>query len=132
VPPTRSSTSATSRRSRRRDEFGEQLPKVDWRLTELDRRTAEVMVETVAAEFGRLGLGEVRAQPAQVSDAFHQMGTTRMGKDPATSATDPDGQVRGVAGLYASGASLFPAAGYVNPTLTLAALAIRLADHLKS
>jgi choline dehydrogenase-like flavoprotein len=118
--------------SQRRDEFGEPLPKVDWRLTELDRRTAEVMVETVAAEFGRLGLGEVRAQPAQVSDAFHQMGTTRMGKDPATSATDPDGQVRGVAGLYAAGASLFPAAGYVNPTLTLAALAIRLADHLKS
>jgi choline dehydrogenase-like flavoprotein len=126
--------------SQRRDEFGEPLPKVDWRLTELDHRTAEVMVETVAGEFRRLGLGEVRAEPwlagadwtARVSDAFHQMGTTRIGTDPATSATDPDGQVRGVAGLYAAGASLFPAAGYVNPTLTLAALAIRLADHLKA
>jgi choline dehydrogenase-like flavoprotein len=98
------------------------------------------MVETVAGEFGRLGLGEVRAEPwlagadwaGGVSDAFHQMGTTRIGSDPATSATDPNGQVRGVAGLYAAGASLFPAAGYVNPTLTLAALAIRLADHLKA
>jgi choline dehydrogenase-like flavoprotein len=126
--------------SQRRDEFGEPLPRVDWRLTELDHRTAEVMVETVAEEFRRLGLGELRAEPwlasadwtGQVSDAFHHMGTTRLGTDPATSATDPDGQVRGVAGLYAAGASLFPAAGYVNPTLTLAALAIRLADHLKA
>jgi choline dehydrogenase-like flavoprotein len=60
------------------------------------------------------------------------MGTTRLGTDPATSVTDPDAQVRGVDGLYAAGASLFPAAGFVNPTLTLAALAIRLADHLKA
>jgi choline dehydrogenase-like flavoprotein len=126
--------------SQRRDEFGEPLPKVDWRLTELDHRTVEVMVEKVAAEFRRLGLGEVRGEPwlagadwtGRVSDAFHHMGTTRIGNDPATSATDPDGQVRGVAGLYSAGASLFPTAGYVNPTLTLAALAIRLADHLKA
>jgi choline dehydrogenase-like flavoprotein len=126
--------------SERHDGFGEPLPKVDWRLTELDRRTAEVMVGAVAAEFRRLGLGEVRPEPwlagadwtGHVSDAFHHMGTTRLGTDPATSATDPDGQVRGVPGLYAAGASLFPAAGYVNPTLTLTALAIRLADHLKA
>lgn len=126
--------------SQRRDEFGEPLPKVDWRLTDLDHRTAEVMVDTAEAEFRRLGLGKVRAEPwlsgagwtERVSDAFHQMGTTRIGNDPATSAADPDGQVRGVDGLYAAGASLFPAAGYVNPTLTLAALAIRLADHLKA
>jgi choline dehydrogenase-like flavoprotein len=126
--------------SPRRDRFGEPLPKVDWSLGELDHRTAEVMVETVAEEFRRLGLGTVRPEPwlagadwpAHVSDAFHQMGTTRLGTDPATSATDPDAQVRGVDGLYAAGASLFPAAGFVNPTLTLAALAIRLADHLKA
>jgi choline dehydrogenase-like flavoprotein len=126
--------------SERRDRFGEPLPRVDWRLTELDRRTTEAMVEAVAAEFARLGLGDVRAEPwlatdrwaEHVSDSFHQMGTTRMGVDPATSATDPDGQLHGVRGLYAAGASLFPAAGYVNPTLALTALAIRLADHLES
>ena len=126
--------------SERRDRFGEPLPKVDWRLTELDRRTAEVMVESVAAEFRRLGLGDVRAEPwlagpdwsGHLTDAFHHIGTTRMGTDPGTSATDPNGQLRGVAGLFAAGASVFPAAGYVNPTLGLAALAIRLGDHLKS
>ena len=126
--------------SERRDRFGEPLPRVDWRLSELDRRTAEVMVESVAAEFRRLGLGEVRAEPwlagpdwnGHLRDAFHHIGTTRMGTDPASSATDRDGQVHGVAGLFAAGSSVFPAASYVNPTLGLAALAIRLGDHLKS
>ena len=66
-----------------------------------------------------------------VSDAFHHMGTTRMGTIRARAPPTPTGSCRR-AGLYAAGASLFPAAGYVNPTLRLAALAIRLGDHLKS
>ena len=49
--------------SARRDRFGVPLPKVDWRLSELDRRTAQAMVDTVAEEFRRLGLGEVRPEP---------------------------------------------------------------------
>lgn len=125
--------------SQRRDRLGEPLPKVDWRLTELDRRTAEVMVDTVAGEFRRAGLGEVRAEPwlagpgwsSHVNDSFHQMGTTRLGRDPKRSVVDPDGQVHGVDGLFVAGASVFPAAGFANPTLMIAALAIRLGDHLK-
>ncbi len=126
--------------SERRDRLGEPLPKVDWRLTELDRRTAEVMVETVAGEFRRAGLGHVRAEPwlsgpgwsSHVNDSFHQMGTTRLGRDPKASVVDPDGQVHGVAGLFVAGASVFPAAGFANPTLMIAALAIRLGDHFKA
>jgi choline dehydrogenase-like flavoprotein len=126
--------------SQRRNRLGEPLPRVDWRLTELDRRTAQVMIETVAGEFRRAGLGEVRAEPwlgesswsSHVNDAYHQMGTTRLGRDPQTSVVDPQGQVHGVAGLFVTGASVFPAAGFANPTLTIAALAIRLGDHLKS
>ncbi len=125
--------------SDRRDRFGERLPKVDWRLTELDRRTAATMVEGAAEELGRLGLGEVRPEPwlageewtAHVSDAYHHIGTTRLGTDPRASVVDPDAQVHGVAGLHVAGSSVFPAAGFANPTLTLAALAIRLADHCK-
>ena len=65
-----------------------------------------------------------------MDDAFHHMGTTRLGRDPKTSVVDPDGQVHGVSGLFVAGSSVFPTAGYVNPTLTIVALAIRLADHL--
>jgi choline dehydrogenase-like flavoprotein len=116
------------------------LPKVDWRLSELDRRTAETMVDTVAEEFHRLGLGEVRRQPwldganwrQGLNDSFHHMGTTRLGSDPKTSVLDRDCRVHGVAGLYVAGSSVFPACGYANPTLTIAAMAIRLGDHLKA
>jgi choline dehydrogenase-like flavoprotein len=125
--------------SRRRDRLGVPLPNVDWKLTELDRRTPEVMIGVVGEEFRRLGLGDVRAEPwlgdadwtRHVHDAFHHMGTTRLGTDPKTSVVDPHGQVHGVAGLYVAGSSLFPAAGYANPTLMIVALAIRLSDHLK-
>ena len=124
--------------SERRDRLGQPLPKVDWRLTELDQRTAEVMVRTVAEEFRRAGLGEVRAEPwlaeptwnEHMTDSFHQMGTTRLGNDPHSSVVDPDGQVHGVTGLFVTGASVFPAAGFANPTLMIAALAIRVGDHI--
>jgi hypothetical protein len=126
--------------STRRDRLGVPLPKVDWRLSELDRRTARTMVATVAEEFHRLGLGEVRQQPwldgadwrHGLSDSFHHMGTTRLGSDPKTSVLDSDCRVHDVAGLYVAGSSVFPACGYANPTLTIAAMAIRLSDHLKA
>jgi len=125
--------------SPRRDRLGVPLPKVDWRLTDLDRRTTEVMVGVVAAEFERLGLGHVRAEPwladaswtRHVDDSFHHMGTTRLGTDPQTSVVNADGQVHGVTGLFIAGSSVFPTAGHANPTLTIVALAIRLGDYLQ-
>jgi choline dehydrogenase-like flavoprotein len=125
--------------SAQRDRFGQPLPKVDWRLTDLERRTAEVMVGAVADEFRRLDLGDVRVEPwlagpdwsGHLTDSFHQMGTTRMGRDPKSSVVDPDGQLHGFPGLFVAGASVFPAAGFVNPTLTIASLAIRVSDQVK-
>ena len=98
------------------------------------------MVQTVGEEFSRLGLGEVRlspwvtapAWPTHLRDSFHHMGTTRLGQDPETSVVDPDCQIHDVQRLFLAGSSVFPAAGYANPTLTIIALAIRLADHLKA
>jgi choline dehydrogenase-like flavoprotein len=127
------------RLGRRRDAHGIPLPVIEWKRTELDRRTVEVMVREVREEFSRLGLGDVRPAPwlAQSSwrerlmDSFHHMGTTRMGEDPETSVVDSDCQIHDVTGLFVAGSSVFPASGYVNPTLTIIALAIRLADHLK-
>ena len=103
------------------------------------RRTAQVMVETVAQEFRRLGLGEVRAEPwlagadwsSRLSDSYHHMGTTRLGSDPKSSVVNRDCRVHGMEGLYVAGSSVFPASGFANPTLTLTAMAIRLSDHLK-
>ena len=59
------------------------------------------------------------------------MGTTRMSRDPRTGVTDPDCRVHGLANLYLAGSSVFPTAGHANPTPTLIALALRLAEHLR-
>jgi choline dehydrogenase-like flavoprotein len=54
-----------------------------------------------------------------------------MHADPGRGVTDPDGRVHSVRNLFISGNSIFPTSGHANPTFTLVALAIRLADHLK-
>ena len=61
---------------------------------------------------------------------YHHLGGTRLGSDPASSVTDPECKVHGYANLHVAGSSVFPTAGWANPTLTLVALAIRLAAKL--
>ena len=53
-----------------------------------------------------------------------------MGLDPRTSVVDTDLRVHGVENLYCAGASVFPTSGCANPTFTIVALSIRLAEHL--
>jgi choline dehydrogenase-like flavoprotein len=67
---------------------------------------------------------------AAVVPAAHPSGTTRMSRDPAGGVVDVDLQVHGVPGLFVLGGSVFPTSGYANPTLTIVALAMRLAEHL--
>ena len=59
------------------------------------------------------------------------MGTTRMHVDPAHGVVDADCRVHGMDNLHVAGSSVFPTGGYANPTFTIAALALRLADKLK-
>lgn len=59
------------------------------------------------------------------------MGTTRMHVDPRQGVVDGDCRVHGIANLFIAGPSVFPTGGYANPSLTIVALALRLADRLK-
>ena len=54
-----------------------------------------------------------------------------MHADPAQGVVDRQCRVHGVSNLYVAGCSVFPTGGYINPTLTIAALSIRLADQVK-
>ena len=129
------------RLSRRKDMLGMRQAAIDWRLGELERRTAAVMTQQVAAEFARLGLGRVRpdvwlGEPgdgwqSQLVDSYHHAGTTRMAAFPTQGVVDPTLEVFDVAGLYVCGGSVFPTSGYANPTLTIVALALRLAQQLR-
>jgi choline dehydrogenase-like flavoprotein len=61
----------------------------------------------------------------------HHMGTTRMSDDPMQGVVDRNCKVHGIDNLFVAGSSVFPTGGFVNPTLTLTALAHRLGDHLR-
>lgn len=60
----------------------------------------------------------------------HELGGARMGSDPRTSVVDANLRVHGVPNLYVVDGSVFPSASEKNPTHTIMALAVRLADHL--
>ena len=129
--------------SAERDELGMPRARLDWRLTELDRRSFRQFYEVLGREIGRAGVGRVQMRPwvlekpdapwpASVGGGWHHMGTTRMHRDPREGVVDPDCRVHGIANLSVAGAAVFPTAGAANPTLTLVALSLRLSDHLKS
>jgi choline dehydrogenase-like flavoprotein len=77
-------------------------------------------------EHGRFKPGELRLE------AFHPMGSARMGLDPKGSVVAPSGQAHEVAGLYVADASLFPTSLRVNPMVTIMAFARRIAAGLAS
>lgn len=66
-----------------------------------------------------------------ITGGGHIMGTTRMGNHPKTSVVDKNNRVHGYANFYVSGSSVFTTSGASNPTLTIVALTLRLADHLR-
>ena len=127
--------------SDQRDRFGLPRAKLTWRLNSLDKLTVRKSVELIAQEFERLHIGRVtpdrwlvsddRTWPDFVRGGYHHLGTTRMGSNPRTSVVNSDCRVHGLANLYVAGSSVFPTGSHVNPTLTITALALRLAQHLK-
>ena len=121
-----------------RDALGKRMAALDWQLSDIDKYSLRRAHEILAIELGRAGLGRLRLQlddgpewPATLSGGNHHMGTTRMHDDPNHGVVDQSCKVHGVSNLYVAGSSVFPTAGFSNPTLTIVALAIRLAEHLQ-
>jgi choline dehydrogenase-like flavoprotein len=66
----------------------------------------------------------------QAGDGVHQLGTTRMSVNPRDGVVDENCRVHGTRNLYVASSSVFPTSGHANPTLTIVALAVRLAHHI--
>ena len=123
-----------------RDRLGTPCVHVDWRIDESDRRGLERLRRAVANAIESKGLGVLIEDPGvdeagwpnSMEGGKHHMGTTRMHVDRKQGVVDPDCRVHAVANLYVAGSSVFPTSGHANPTLTIVALALRLADHLKT
>lgn len=124
----------------RRDRLGLKRLRFHWRLSESDRETMVKSVTVLAEELGRMQLGRVRLGEGATQEVFpqaltaesHHMGGTRMTEDPAEGVVDADCRLHGVENFYIGGSSVYPTVGYVNPTLTVVAMALRLGDHLNT
>lgn len=80
--------------------------------------------------FDTLGTTQV-TQVDQIQGAGHVMGTIRMGSDKTSSVTDSFGHTWDHPNLWLAGSGLFPTTGTGNPTLTIAALALRSAPEIE-
>jgi choline dehydrogenase-like flavoprotein len=121
----------------RRDRLGVPSTLLDWRLGGHDWHSIRRTVQLLGECMRDAGVGEIvstvdRDSPSPaVYGNWHHLGTTRMHLDPTRGVVDENCRVHSIANLYIAGGSIFPTGGYANPTLTIAALAIRLVDHLR-
>jgi choline dehydrogenase-like flavoprotein len=128
--------------SERKDGLGNRIANLHWRWSEIDllsiRRAKQIVIaelrasgltDTINEEEGIFLQGE--SAPLSPATAHHHLGTTRMHDDPRHGVVDQTCRVHGSASVYVAGASVFTTGGSANPTLTVVALAIRLADELR-
>lgn len=123
------------------DRLGLPRLKVDWRFTETDIASVAASYRLMRDAFARSGVAELRLPDGKLEDHLaaaaipvggHHIGVARMSTDPRQGVTAPDGRLHGSPNLYVSGAATFPTSSHANPTLTAVALALRLAETLKT
>ena len=130
------------------DGSGLPAPRVEYRLSENAKRCVEFSLSRMVESHRAAGASEtfIAAGPAQsfqlgeagevteeaypVFAAGHLLGTARMGTDPATSVVDSLGRSHDVPNLFVLDGSVMVTGGAVNPTSTIAALALRAARHI--
>jgi choline dehydrogenase-like flavoprotein len=121
-----------------KDAFGRNRVCLDWRLSSSDIRSIIRSQEIINEELQKAGLGRLQITmtkkklPSNLQGGWHHMGTTRMHVNPGKGVVDENCRAHGISNLFIAGPSVFPTCGYANPVLTIVALAIRLADHVKN
>jgi choline dehydrogenase-like flavoprotein len=122
-----------------RDCLGLQKIAVDWRCTDTDTHTLRVALAALSEDFTNSGCAKLLYDPAELDTLIqregayggHHIGTTRMAASPRHGVVDSNGRVFGMHNLFIAGSAVFPTSGQANPTLTIVALSLRLADELK-
>jgi choline dehydrogenase-like flavoprotein len=121
------------------DRLGMPRLRVDWRYSSTDVHTVAEAFRVMAEEFARSGCGRLdypletleRSMMRDGAYGGHHIGVARMGASPSTSVVDSDCRIHGLHNLFIASSAVFPTSGQANPTLTIVALALRLAEHLK-
>jgi choline dehydrogenase-like flavoprotein len=127
--------------SDRVDEFG--MPRLEPRIafSEIDTTTIVQFYAILDRSLRELELGRIEYTESELRDYLsqimqnycslaHHIGTTRMSANPRDGVVDSNCRVHGIENLYIAGSSVFATSGHANPTLTILALTLRLADCL--
>ena len=125
------------RRSGSLDRFGCAKADISWRFSDADRRSVVALFAEMDKAFRAAGLGFVDYSMLTSTEEWpitgmhsHFMGATRMGADEQSGVVDAHCRVFGADNLYVSGPSTFRTSGHANPFLTVAAMSLRLAEHI--
>ncbi len=121
-----------------RDQFGLKRCLIDWKLQDSDLENMWRSLEVVGDSLSTSGLGtldvlrefEDDLRSEKLFFSYHHMGTTRMAETPSKGVVDRHCRVFGTENLYVAGSSVFVTGSHVPPTLTIAALALRLGAYL--
>jgi choline dehydrogenase-like flavoprotein len=126
--------------SRDRDASGLFRIQLDWQFGQLEVTTIRKFVEHAARVFEQSGvasvqihrerLESVQSLASHITDSYHHMGTTRMANSPRNGVVDPNCQLFGTANGFVCSSGVFPSSGFSNPTHTILALAVRLAEFI--
>jgi len=117
----------------RRDKLGIPRPRISYRLDDYTKAGLAEARRIHGEAFARIGATEIHHNPdAAFQGAGHVMGTARMGRDAKTAVVDADLRSFDHPNLFIEGSAVFPTGGAANPTLTIAALALRSVDAIRS
>jgi choline dehydrogenase-like flavoprotein len=122
----------------RTDKYGYPVARIDWRLSSRDLADFERYTKVLFGEglrspqYSVARQDEIEIWERTVASAAHHLGTARMSDTQATGVVDANLRVFEASNLYVCDASVFSTAGSVNPSLTITALALRLAAHLSA
>ena len=113
------------------DSHGIPAPKIDYTLSENSRRMLEFSVQRATEVLKAAGAVDVITEAPIAGGGWHLMGTTRMGTDSERSVVNEWGRSHDVRNLFIIDGSIFVTSAGVNPTRTIQALALYVADSMK-
>jgi choline dehydrogenase-like flavoprotein len=112
------------------DRQGVPAAKIVYRMSENSRRLMHFHEERARESLEAAGAYETVIAPFIRATGWHLLGTAKMGTDPATSVVDEWGRAHDVPNLYVFDGSVWPTSAGMNPTATIAAMALRCTDRL--
>ena len=114
------------------DIYGIPAPKISYKMSENSKRMIEHGIKMAKKVMEAAGSKEILSNSLMKPAGWHLMGTARMGNDPETSVVDKNGRAHDIQNLYIIDGSILVTGGAVNPTSTIQAIALYIADKFEN